>query len=122
MPRFNQSEMIANLNDFDILTQKIRSFLDNNHETNDSSISQLNEMYGLRRKKLENIGEWLQSSNGKEFMKGNKEYWDNFVKKIFEIDQKNIKDIKICVDNLNIELKKLMNNKNVLIYTKEIKS
>lgn len=122
MPRFNQNEMITNLNDFENLTKRISNFLDNNNISDDSYIAQLNEMYGLRRKKLESIGEWLQSQQGKEFVSNNKVYWGNFLKKISEIDKKNIKDLKDCVDSINMELKKLMNNKNVLIYTKEIKS
>jgi hypothetical protein len=121
MPRFNQSEMIALLNDFENLTQKINAFLDRKEKPDDLYITQLSDLYRIRRTKLEFIDEWLKSPQGKEFLIKNKDYWNNYIKKISEIDQNSIKVIKNSVDNLNMELKQLLNNKNVLIYTKENK-
>lgn len=116
MLRFNNNELVSFLNEFEEITCKIGTILGSNPKPDSDFIAVLTELYGKRRSKLELMNEWLQSRQGIEFKTKNRDYWDKYVTRIMQLDRKNIKDIKNCVDNLNMELKKMINSKNVLIY------
>ncbi len=118
MPRFSAEQILDNLREIDIITDNIGKILDEQPKVNRTMTKELKEHYSKRRELLVCVNEWAKSEEGAAFISRNGEVWDSYLARIMEKDKILIKGIKNHVDNLSIELKKLMNNKKVLIYTK----
>ena len=118
MHRYSTEQIFDNLRQIDNITVDIRKILDEQPKVSRKMTRELMEHYSKRRELLVNVNEWAKSEEGRSFISRNSEVWDSYLAGIMEKDKNLIKDIKDHVDNLSIELKKLMNNKKVLIYTK----
>ncbi len=118
MHKFNSANINGFLHEFEEITLKIGALLGRGTKPDNDYITELTELYGTRRNKLEQLNEWLQTMQGQEFKSKYKDSWNSYIERIMRIERNNIKEIKNSVDNLNMDLKKLINSKNVLIYIK----
>jgi hypothetical protein len=99
--------------------EEINLLLENNQELSLAEIDQVDKLYLKRAELLANIDQWRKTSAGNEIISKNFEIWNKVIKKIADIDKKNLDILEKSVKITASKLRELNKQKSLLLYNKE---
>lgn len=82
-------------------------------------IRELNDLYAQRDEAVNYLIGWSKSAEGKNCLVDNHNNISNRISQIIENDKKHLKNIETRLYELKSNLRKLVSNKSLLIYSKE---
>lgn len=107
------------LDELYLLAENISDLLSQKNEFETKDIQNLADIYKKRRTIVDEINEYFKSAEGTAFLKDNQKSWEQRTEALMKLDKKNIENIEIRVKDLNSRLRKFVDNKKILLYTKQ---
>ena len=101
------------------LTQEIIEILANTEPLFPEELEELERLYTDREIFLNEFGEWYKSAEGISEIEKNKLFWEESFKKLQEIEKFHMDIFQQRTADLKENLRKMMQNKSVLLYTKK---
>lgn len=117
MLKFN-NEVADIFNKIDGLLNNINHIIERNSDFDSLVNERINRLYIERKIHFNQLNDWLESNEAKDFVKSNSQEWNDFILSMQAKDKIVLDKISDKLATLKQELANLNNNKSLFIYSK----